>query len=198
MMKQASTSGGSFRFLRIFRHQSSRYQQQVLLPTVTASDHTLLPQRQFATKSKKKDEKDDESSASYFDRKAALKQQRVEAYQHKLHRAVQLKHRRNDAPKDVLKNEFRSWWEKRQTYEEILDRKARQAGMPWKIQVSTIVERLPVVLPDKLDFEKDFEELQAFIKSNSGKEYPTEFTGNVGADRPVAVTDEELIGTVFY
>ncbi|KAL3902582.1 MAG: hypothetical protein SGILL_010778, partial [Bacillariaceae sp.] len=33
----------------------------------------------------------------------------------------------------------------------------------------------------------------AYIASNSGKEYPVEFTGTAGADRPVALTDEELI-----
>jgi hypothetical protein len=156
----------------------------------------VVSQRQLATKSSsKKNNKDEEQpSPSYFERKAALKQQRVETYQNKLRRAVQLKHRRDDAPKDVLKNEFRSWWDGRQTYEEMMDRKARKSKMPWKIQVATIVERLPVVLPDKFDFEKDFEHLQAFIKSNSGKEYPKEFIGTAGEDRPVALTDEELIG----
>jgi hypothetical protein len=66
--------------------------------------------------------------------------------------------------------------------------------MPWNIQVATIVERLPVILPEKIDIEKDFEHLQAFIKSNLGKEYPKEFIGTVGSDWPVELTDEELIG----
>ena len=55
------------------------------------------------------------------------------------------------------------------------------------------------VLPDEHDFERDFEDLQAYLKSHTGKEYPVELTGATtsasgGADRPVALTDEELIG----
>jgi hypothetical protein len=155
-----------------------------------------FPSRNFAAKASKKGGKteEDAASVSYFERKAALKEQRVQNYQHKLERAVQLKHRRDNAPRDVLKNEFRSWWDGRKAYEEIMERKARQAGMEWKIQVATIVERLPVVLPDKMDFEVEFETLHAYLASNTGKEYPVEFTGTGGADRPVALTDEELMG----
>ncbi|KAG7341110.1 39S mitochondrial ribosomal protein L46 [Nitzschia inconspicua] len=144
-------------------------------------------------KSKKSDdEAENAAKLSYFDRKAAQKEQRKQQYQHKLVRSVQLIHRRDGAPKDVLKNEFRSWWDGRRIQEEKLERKARQAGLEWKIQVATIVERLPVVLPDKTDFEQEFEVLQASLLSQRGKKYPVEFTGTSGNERPVAITDEEL------
>jgi hypothetical protein len=160
------------------------------------SSRTYSSTTAMLKKSKKNDEDDAENAAkqSYFERKAALKQQRVQEYQYKLQRAVQLKHRRDDAPKDVLKNEFLSWWDGRRIQEEKMERKARQAGMEWKLQVATIVERLPVVLPDKKDYETEFEDLQAYLTSHKGKNYPVEFTGTSGADRPVALTDEELLG----
>jgi hypothetical protein len=166
------------------------------------AEYVVASPRCFSTaktskKGKKGENQGDSSTAtepSYFERKAALKQQRVQYYQQKLQRTAQLKHRRDGAPKDVLKNEFVSWWDRRRIYEEKMERKARQAGMEWKIQVATIVERLPIVLPDKMDFESDFEDLQAYLKSHTGKNYPVEFTGTSGTDQPVALTDEELLG----
>ena len=153
--------------------------------------------RNFATKKKKKkaDKEDAEESLSYFKRKAASKQLRVEAYKHKLERASRVKSRRDNAPKDVKKNDFLSWWSGRRAYEEQMNRKARQAGMDWTIQVATVVERLPIVMPDKADFETEFEDLQAYLQAHRGKEYPKEFTGTDGSGRPEAYTDEELMGT---
>ena len=68
--------------------------------------------------------------------------------------------------------------------------------MDWTIQVATIVERLPVIMPDKEPFEIEFEDLQSYLKAHSGKDYPKEFLGNDGSSRPEAYTDEELIGTL--
>lgn len=157
----------------------------------------------------------DAATSSYFGRKAVAKELRVQSYRHKLERADQLKHRRRHrtvasaadddedhsgvVPNNMKKDAFRSWWDTHRAHEERLDRKARQAGLQWKVQVAAIVERLPVVLPDKEDYERDFEQLQAYIQAHSGKEYPKEFVGGTttgsGDDRPVALTDEELIGT---
>ncbi len=148
--------------------------------------------RSFATK--KKSGGDDSSSPSYFERKAAAKQTRVDSYKHKLERAIRIKSRRDNSPRNVKKDEFRSWWDARVAYEEQMNRKARQAGMDWALKVATVVERLPIVMPDKENFEKEFEELQAYLKAHSGKEYPKEFIGIAKENRPKAYTDEELIG----
>mgnify|MGYP003319298804 CR=1 FL=1 len=75
-----------------------------------------------------------------------------------------------------------------------MDRKARQAGMDWTLKVATIVERLPVVMPDKEAFETEFEDLQAYLKAHSGKAYPKEFMGTDKGVRPEAYTDEDLMG----
>lgn len=174
----------------------SQRQSSPLLSQPRCFVTTSVPQRGFATnpnKKKKKGNNDDSSSLSYFERKAATKQLRVEAYKHKLERAVRIKSRRDNSPKDVKKDEFRSWWDGRRAYEEQMERKARQAGMDWTIKVATIVERLPIVMPDKAEFETEFEDLQAYLQAHSGKDYPKEFTGNDGGTRPEAYTDEELM-----
>ena len=180
------------------QHERSSFLQRRFLITVDAPDkipNLLMKTFSRGIVTKKKTSKDESPSLSYFERKTASKQLRVEAYQHKLERAVRIKSRRENSPKDVKKDEFRSWWDCRRAYEEQMNRKARQAGMDWTIQVATIVERLPVVMPDKEPFEIEFEDLQSYLKAHSGKDYPKEFLGNDGSSRPEAYTDEELIGT---
>lgn len=196
------------------RNIAKRIVQRTYITSTTTSGRQLSPcfvvaangsssqQRGFATNPNKKKKntadgntEDSSSSLSYFERKVVAKQQRVEAYQDKLERASRIKSRRDDSPKDVLKNGFRSFWDGRRAYEEILDRRARQAGMDWTIQVATIVERLPIVMSDKEEFEREFEDLQAYLLAHRGKEYPKEFTGTDGDGRSEAYTDEELIGT---
>jgi len=152
--------------------------------------------RGFATNKKKKnaDSSEDSSSlSSYFERKAKAKERRIEDYRHKLERVTRINSRRDNSPKDILKNDFRSWWDGRRAYEEKLDRRSRQAGMDWTIKVATIVERLPIVMPDKEEFEREFEDLQAYLLAHRGKEYPKDFTGTDGDGQPEAYTDEELI-----
>jgi hypothetical protein len=168
-----------------------------------------------SSSSSKGDEDEEDASLTtttrtYFDRKTEGKEGRIKAYQHKLQRRDQLKHRRkrssshnnnnsNHQHELLLKPTFRSWWDSRQAREEQWDRRARQAGLEWQIQVAVIVERLPVVLPDKHEYETDYEALRAYIQSHSGKVYPKEFVGETVSgnsdSRPVALTDEELIGT---
>jgi hypothetical protein len=41
------------------------------------------------------------------------------------------KSRRDDAPKNVLKHEFRAWWNKPRAYQEMKERKARITGLEW-------------------------------------------------------------------
>jgi alkanesulfonate monooxygenase SsuD/methylene tetrahydromethanopterin reductase-like flavin-dependent oxidoreductase (luciferase family) len=105
--------------------------------------------------------------------------------------------RREGKPKDVLKSDFRPWWTKRIAYEEMMERRARAAGMDWKIEVAVILERNPVILPDKDDWEKEYEELHAYL-AQFGKEYPKEFTGEAASglddEMEPVFTDEELIG----
>jgi len=147
--------------------------------------------RKLATR--KKSSSDDSSSSSYFERKVSNKQERTEAYKQKVERAVRIVSRRCNSPRDVKKEAFRSWWDGRRIREEQMNRKARQVGMDWTIKVATIVERLPVVMPDKEFFEIEFEDQQAYMKARSGKEFPKEFIGTSGGGGGEAYTDEELM-----
>jgi hypothetical protein len=150
----------------------------------------------FGTKQKKEAAA---ATLSYFDRKAQKKEATRQAYQNRLSKRKQLVHRRDDAPKDVLKSQFNDWWKPQKDWQEMMDRKARQQGKDWKIRVAAIVERLPVVLPDKPDWEREFEELRAYL-GQFGKEYSKELFPDqslAGDDdsAPVPMTDEELLGT---
>ena len=151
-----------------------------------------LRSRYFSTKAKKQDKAVPE--ASYFERKKQAKELRTREYEIKVERVETRKNRRDDSPKNVLRNEFRAWWNKRRAYQEMMERKARVAGLDWKIEVAVIVERTPIVLPDKEEWETDFEELHAYL-SQFGKEFPKEFVGETtDSSSPAPFTDEELLG----
>jgi hypothetical protein len=139
-------------------------------------------------------------TVSYFERKEKAKETRTQDYVTKLERIEQRKIRREGKPMDVLRSEFRPWWEKRKAYEEMMERFARKAGLDWKIEVAVILERIPVVFPDKEDWETEYEELYAYL-AQFGKEYPKEFIGEMNTSQeeyePV-FTEDELIGKSCY
>lgn len=130
---------------------------------------------------------------SYFERKQARKDERTQLYQAKLQRAIALKDRRSHAPKDVLKQEFQEWWHAKLAREQKWDRQARHEGKDWKIEVAVVLERMPQILPDRRASEKEFDELQAYLKQ-FGKEYPKEFSAALPKDGSAPVSDEDLLG----
>jgi len=130
---------------------------------------------------------------TYFERKQARKDERTRLYQAKIQRSIALKDRRVQAPRDVLKQEFQEWWQAKLAREQKWDRQARKEGKDWKIEVAVVLERLPQILPDKDDSEKDFDELQAYL-NQFGKDYPKEFSASLPKDGSAAVSDEELLG----
>ena len=138
---------------------------------------------------------------SYFERKQQAKEDRVAAFEEKLDRLEKRKNRRVGKPKDILKNQFRPWWNQRKSYEEMMHRRARQQGLDWKIEVAVILERIPIVLPDKDGWEKEFEELDAYL-SQFGKELPRELSSDTTATSDEAFepaySDEDLIGTLSF
>jgi len=79
-----------------------------------------------------------------------------------------------------------------------MDRKARQAGLPWKVRVCAVVERLPVILPDREEWETNYEELSAYLQQ-FGREYPKElgFTKegpNLEAGERFDLSYDEIVG----
>lgn len=121
-----------------------------------------------------------------------MKQRRTELWEYSQKRLENLKTRRNDRPVDVKKTAFREWFDKRRMYQEILDRKARQAKLNWTIRAAAVLERLPVVTRDKPQWEIDYLNLKAYL-GQFGKDYPVELGFNQTPNNLV-MTDEELLG----
>jgi large subunit ribosomal protein L46 len=107
----------------------------------------------------------------WVEQKKAQKQRRTELYEQTQQRKEQVKARRVSKPRGEKRNEFRSWFIQKKVNDEYMERKARQAGLGWKIHVAVIVERLNVVLPDQEEWEMEFEDLQNQLQQ-FGKDYP--------------------------
>ena len=137
-------------------------------------------------------------TVSYDERKAAVKEKRREAWEKKQDRLVSLRTRRDTKPRNVAITKFKDWFGPLRVTNEIRDRKARQAGLPWKVKVVSVVERLPVVMPDIPKWERDFMELQQYLDS-FGREYPKEldFFGEPEPYENPGATDEEMMGECY-
>jgi hypothetical protein len=144
----------------------------------------------FSTKSKKKGAPPAAATEGYLAQKQALKEKRRQQYETKVVRTENLQTRRADAPRDQKKRVFRSWFIKKKVDEEYMSRKARQAGLEWKLDVAVIVERLNVVLPDKEKWEVEYGDLKAHLLQY-GRQYPKELY-NIDFDKVVS-TEEELM-----
>ena len=135
---------------------------------------------------------------SYAARKAAAKEQRRQKYLRRQERRDALQNRRsrvNGEGQGGKKAAFREWFDRYRARQETMERKARQADLPWKVRVAAVVERLPVVLPDMPQWEEDFEELRGYLEG-FGREYPKElnFTRELEEGEKHNMTLEELLG----
>lgn len=87
---------------------------------------------------------------------------------------------------------------KRKAYQEIQNRLAKRANKPWKVKVACVVERLPVVTPDKEKWETDFMEVQAYL-SQFARTFPadTPFGPPAESDLPPGfkhpITEEDVL-----
>lgn len=174
---------------------SSNLTPSITTPILSSAAATLtdIPTRHFAA-AKNSNKSVPKNDLSYKDRKEAAKLKRRDTYNAKQDRLERLATRRDHAPKDVLKNKFRGWWDKEVLYHNILTRKARQAGKPWRIRVAVMVERIPIVTPDAEDWERQYWDLRDYIWTY-GKVYPEE-TGFMPPEKPedhIVPTDEELL-----
>ena len=121
-----------------------------------------------------------------------------EAWDRQQARLAALPFRRKGKPRDVKKTAFRGWYDDQRMYMSLHDRKARQQNLDFQIRVMTIIERLPVVTPDKPQWEKDFLDLKDYLDCY-GKVYPEDSGfmslegGDPGEDY---LTDEELLASL--
>lgn len=129
-------------------------------------------------------------SLSYRAQKQAQKQRRRELYQAHEERLQRLPTRRVGRPQRGQKRrDFRSWFIPTKVHDEYHTRKARQLNLEFKIQVDVLLERIPVILPDKETWEVEMDNLQTYL-GQFGKVYPKEFAEPI---MPTAFTDEELM-----
>lgn len=135
------------------------------------------------------------SFATVREEKLAKKKKRTELYEASQARMQKLQTRREGKDVGGRKKKFREWYDKRRIYLEIMDRKARQANMEWTIQAAAVLERLPVVTPDKPQWEIDYYNLLSYLQQ-FGKEYPQEIGFSPGKG-PILMTDEEILGALL-
>mmetsp|Transcript_15592 Transcript_15592/g.18120 ORF Transcript_15592/g.18120 Transcript_15592/m.18120 type:complete len:348 (+) Transcript_15592:189-1232(+) len=130
------------------------------------------------------------SLKDFNNEKSAAKQRRKEIHDAKIERRSSLPQRRDKEKKNHNNKVFRSWFDKLTEQQAYLDREARRQGLPWKIKVAVMIERLPVVTPDMEDWELDYMYLRAEL-DRYGIQYPKE----LGMDDPMeteVLTVEEL------
>ena len=169
-----------------------------------ATTNNSLSIRNFAAAAKsKKSTSDNESNSqqlSYQARKDLEKQKRTERYNAQQSRLQQLKTRRDNSPKDVLKTKFRTWYDNELKYHNVLLQRAKKEKKPWRIRVAVMVERIPIVTPDIPEWEREYNDLRDYIWTY-GKEYPEETGFMFAMDKPedhIVPSDEEMIGECFF
>ena len=153
-----------------------------------------------AAKPKKKNKKQSKKAEelTYAQQKVLAKERRRQTYEAKQNRGSSLKVRREgSSERGAHASTFRSWFDQYKTRNETMDRKARQSGLPWQVRVAAVVERLPVVLPDKEQWEVDYEELDAYLKQ-FGRDFPKELGykagPNVDAGESWVTNYEDILG----
>jgi hypothetical protein len=130
------------------------------------------------------------SEIGYWEQKKQNKDRRRQLHQSRQERAERVKVRRVGKPKDLLKNVFRKYFIPKKVDDEYMTRKARQAGLDWKVQVAVICERPNVVVEDKADWLVKYEQLRQHLDT-FGKIYPKEFTGEMEHSSPTKSKAEE-------
>lgn len=148
-----------------------------------------------AAKKNKSSKSSESSNASYMALKRAAKEKRRALFAASQERKEKVRTRREGKVRDEKRREFREWFIPRKVNEEYMNRKARQAGLGWRYQVSVILTRGHVVLPDKEDWEEEYENLHAYLLQ-FGKVYPKELKLDDVEDDDgefVPTSDEDLM-----
>lgn len=134
---------------------------------------------------------------TYEEKKKALKAIRTQRFEDREARKERVKRRRDGKPKNVRKKKFEAWFLQKKKFEEINNHKAKKLGMDWKINVAVVLERLPIVLPDKPQWEKDYETLRAYL-NQFGRTYPPSLLGEHEIEDLEDLSDEAMIGESIF
>lgn len=111
------------------------------------------------------------TSLTYLEKKRLKKEMRRVNYEEKLEKISRLKTRRDASTKGEKRSEFRSFFVPKKVGEEYMDRKARQAGLDWKIDVGVILQRWNILAPDLPQWASDWEELDKKLERYRHKYY---------------------------
>jgi len=128
----------------------------------------------FKTTSNNTNTKKLTSLDQYNKEKQTAKKMRTDQYNKKIARRAGLGTRQDQEKKNYKKNQFKIWFDNMASKQAYLDRQARRQGKQWKINVATMLERLPVVTPDKHQWELDYIYLKAELQRYDDIAYPKE------------------------
>jgi large subunit ribosomal protein L46 len=170
---------------------------RALSTSTTAVNATVKAKKSKAEKKKSEKTADETPQLSYWDQKKAAKDRRRELYVARMERQERLLVRRAGRPKNEKKLAFQRFFIRKKVQDEVWDRRARQANLDWKIQVAVLVERIPIVLEDKPEWEVEYDKMKAHLNLY-GKLYPKELVGEIDWDAVRPMTDDELLAQLPF
>lgn len=129
---------------------------------------------------------------AYYDPKKDAKELRAQRFAERIAHAEKVKRRRDGKPRNTRKKEFNAWFRPKAKFEIQHNHLARKLGMDWKLQVAVVLERLPVVLPDKPQWYADYENLRTYL-DQFGRDYPVELFGAAEIEELEDLTDEAIL-----
>lgn len=162
------------------------------VPNFKPTSQHLSSVQQMPCRSKTTNSQKLTSIEQYKAEKKAAKERRTELYNYKVSRKAGLRSRQDPEKKNYKKKVFRTWFDGMASKQAYLDREARRQGKEWNINVAAIVERLPVVTPDRQQWELDFLNLKAELQKYDMIAYPKE----LGLPDPMDIeilSEEELM-----
>jgi hypothetical protein len=134
---------------------------------------------------------------AYWNEKKESKRVRTERYAEQLAHKEVVKKRRDGKPKNAKKKIFEAWFLPKIKYELRANRQCKRLGLEWITQIAVVLERLPVVLPDKPQWEEDYDNLRDYL-DQFGRDYPVELFGKQEVETLEDLSDETYYGKGFY
>lgn len=134
-------------------------------------------------------------TSPYREARAKHRAARRAKYVKKLERIERLKTRQDLAlNRGMHRREWDNWFSKKRDWNEIQHKLAKKQGLEFQIQVGLVVERLPVIEPDRPQWKTDYINLNNWF-GQFGKEYPPAL-GMVPPPPPKS--EQEILGESFF
>lgn len=131
--------------------------------------------------------------STYREKKLAAKELRRKVYAERQAHKEKVKTRRKNKSVGSRKEAFQAWFKSIKLADDVNDHWAKKSGMTWNIRVAVVLERLPIVLPDKPKWEEDYDNLKTYLNQFE-RTYPDDLFGKLVIDEPEDLTDEAFLG----